>query len=98
MSPVCDTHTLRRLELSTQPANEAASSHLESGTARLPLPRPHLVSTSEKRLQPQVVNADVDREVAPGAAALHSVESPARTESVRRVPALATSGTSLNAA
>jgi len=84
--------------LSTQPANEAASSHLDSGTARLPLPRPHLVTTSEKRLQPDVATADVDGEVALGAAALHIVESHARPESVRRPAALATPSTSLNAA
>src|SRR3989442_11282265 len=98
MSPVCHTPTPRRLELSTQPATEAASSHLDSGTARLPLPRPHLVTTSEKRLQPDVATADVDGEVALGAAALHIVESHARPESVQRVAARPIPGTSLNAA
>src|SRR5437879_3246265 len=99
MSPVCDTHTLRRLELSTQPANEAATSRLDSGTTRLPPPRPHLVTTTvEKRMQPDVASADADGEFALVSAALHSVEPRARTEPVQRFAVPVTSRTSLNAA
>ena len=85
--------------MSTQPANEAATSRLDSGTTRVPLPRPHLVSTTvEKRIQPEVASADADGEFALASAALHSVEPRARTEPVQRFAVPVTSRTSLNAA
>lgn len=88
-------HELRRLELSAPQANEAASSASDSGTTRPSLPRPHLVTVGEKRIQREAAMADVD---GLGSALLHSFDAPVRTESVPRFAALATSRTSLNAA
>ena len=42
---------LRRFELSTYPANDAAETHRSSGAARPHLPRPHLVSSIEASSQ-----------------------------------------------
>jgi exopolysaccharide production protein ExoY len=62
--------------LSTQQANEAASQRLAAGSARRPPPRPHLVSSGERRIS--TFDSDVQGESAValerGAPGLHSFE------------------------
>jgi exopolysaccharide production protein ExoY len=83
--------------LSTQQANEAASTRLSPSAVRTPLPRPHLVATSDKR--PHAEGAG-DSEIALGShpASLQGLDPSTWVSSARRFAALATSRTSLNAA
>ena len=103
MSLHCDTmdppKLLRSFELSTQPANEPASVRPTATSPRVFHPRPHLVSSSEKRMYSEATDLAIDGEgvIADRRAIDRDLEISAWAESVRRFAGLATSRTSLKA-
>jgi exopolysaccharide production protein ExoY len=86
--------------LSTQPANDAASTRSSAGSARVFHPRPHLVSSSEKRAHAEAHEMAIETE---GALELragerHELETHAWSESIRRFADIAACRKALNAA
>jgi len=86
--------------LSTQPANDAASSRPSAGSARVIHPRPHLVSSSERRMHAEADEMAIETD---GAMELRAGEGPeleahAWSESIRRFADIAACRKALNAA